>query len=63
MAEATEAKAKIIIERITAQLHDHLPALLCLAERSGCTVVINILPDHNQAQVDFQPPKKRIRLN
>jgi hypothetical protein len=63
MTEATEAKAKVIIQRISAQLDDHLAALLRLAGRDGCTVVINITPDHNTAIVDFQPPKKRIRLN
>lgn len=63
MTEATEAKARIIIERVTDQLNDNLAALLMIAKRDGCTVVISIMPNQDTAVVDFQPPKRKIKLN
>ena len=62
MTEATEAKAKAIIDSVNLQLNEHLLALLSLAGNSGCSVVINIAPGHKKAVIDFRPPKKQIKL-
>ena len=62
MTEAAEAKARVLIEQTNRQLETNLPALLSLADGSGCTIVINILPGHNTATIDFQPPKRKIKL-